>query len=72
LDNVPGYPHSLENLYPEIKVVYASKYLLWYSAYGSDSHSYLQAVLHKVNNQPGYKGNWQGRWTYLEGILKSL
>jgi hypothetical protein len=28
LDNVPGYPHSLENLYPEIKVVYASKYLL--------------------------------------------
>jgi hypothetical protein len=25
--------------------VYASKYLLQYSAYGSDSHSYLQVVL---------------------------
>jgi hypothetical protein len=23
-----------------------------------------------VNNQPGYQGNCQGRWTYLEGILE--
>jgi hypothetical protein len=51
LSNAPGRPHSLD-LYREIQVVYASKYLLRYSAYGSVSHSYLQAVLYEANNQP--------------------
>jgi hypothetical protein len=42
-NNAPGHPHSLEVLYRGIKFVYASKYLLQYSAYGSDSHSYLRS-----------------------------
>jgi hypothetical protein len=56
LDNAPGCPKTLQDLYPEIKsCVSACKYHMQNSVCGSDSHSHLQAVLHEENNQPGYR-----------------
>jgi hypothetical protein len=56
MGSAPGHPQLLQDLYPEIKVVFLPLNTMCNSAYGADSYSHNQVVLHEENNQPAYQG----------------